>query len=319
MNMKNLFAAFSVSLLATSASAGSWSFSAGPAWRSHVKMDVRETGAGGGVTSRSWNNLGKSPDQYTLGTDIVQKENPRYPDYSSDEYRWALKSERTDITAGSGFGASDTESGMGLDLRAGYDFFEKGAFSLGLSLRFAGFWGMKSSHAGMKSGGTTATFWDYFLYSEAPCSGNWNDDVVDWGTQHDATPYAQYSETKDAPTAGAATPYSTRLRGDLYQIGLGPKATWHACEWLDVYAGADVLLNLARSELSTDAGSASDTACMIGFGGNVGLVGKITKNLGVYGQIGYEWIDDSDVSAGGYRAEIDYSSLVLSAGVQVSF
>ena len=119
---------------------------------------------------------------------------------------------------------------------------------------------------------------------------------------------------------------STRLRSDLYQIGLGPKVTWSPfvgwCDcmsWLDVYGGVEVLCNLARTEFDADGHSSSQTDCLLGFGGNVGLVGNITDWIGIYGQVGYEWVDKSNVSTGGFKADIDYSSLVLSAGVQVRF
>lgn len=44
-----------------------------------------------------------------------------------------------------------------------------------------------------------------------------------------------------------------------------------------------------------------------------------TENIGFFGQVGYEWIDEDDVSVRGVRATTDYSSLVLSAGIQVRF
>ena len=45
----------------------------------------------------------------------------------------------------------------------------------------------------------------------------------------------------------------------------------------------------------------------------------LTFALAARGEGGYEWVDKSDVSTGGFKADIDYSSLVLSAGVQVRF
>jgi len=119
---------------------------------------------------------------------------------------------------------------------------------------------------------------------------------------------------------------STRLRSDLYQIGLAPKVTWALfagwCEWmswLDVYGGLEVLCNMTYTRFEADGSSSSSTDCLLGFGGNVGLVGNITDWLGIYGQIGYEWVDKSDVSNGDFKADIDYSSLVLSAGLQFRF
>ena len=82
---------------------------------------------------------------------------------------------------------------------------------------------------------------------------------------------------------------ASSFRGDLYQIGLGPKVTWSpfvgwcdSLSWLDVYGGVEVLCNLARTEFDADGHSSSQTDCLLGFGGNVGLVGNITDNIGIY-------------------------------------
>ena len=61
------------------------------------------------------------------------------------------------------------------------------------------------------------------------------------------------------------------------------------------------------------------TLCRIGFGGNAGLAAYLTDYLGVYAEVGYEWVDKADVSAGGANAEVDFSSLVVSAGLMTSF
>ena len=111
----------------------------------------------------------------------------------------------------------------------------------------------------------------------------------------------------------------TRYRADLWQLGVGPNVTWHALSWLDAYAGAEAILNLAAADFDANGASDSRTDCLLGFGGHVGLEAKLTDCLGLYGQVGYEWVDTSDVSAGGLRAEADFSSLVLSAGLVVRF
>ena len=49
------------------------------------------------------------------------------------------------------------------------------------------------------------------------------------------------------------------------------------------------------------------------------LAAYLTDYLGVYAEVGYEWVDKADVSAGGANAEVDFSSLVVSAGLMTSF
>ena len=46
---------------------------------------------------------------------------------------------------------------------------------------------------------------------------------------------------------------------------------------------------------------------------------NLTENLGTFAEVGYEWIDEGRLSAGGLRAEADFSSLVVSAGLRLSF
>lgn len=79
--------------------------------------------------------------------------------------------------------------------------------------------------------------------------------------------------------------------------------TWHALSWLDAYAGAEAILNLAAADFDANGSSTSRTDCLLGFGGHVGLEAKLTDCLGLYGQVGYEWVDASAASAGGLRTE----------------
>ncbi len=290
MNTKQIALFGMVSALAAlSAAADGFSASAGYAWRSRVrtKFERSATPPGGAYDNGS---LAGNQNWTYAGA----YENTRYADqnYTPAEPIYSMGLVRSEGVVD----ASDDSGAHGLNLSAAYGLWSTAAFELALQGRFAGFWDIENAAA---AAGVTYT--DYYSFGPLPV-----DPTAD---------EARFEER----VQNASAPHRVRLRADLYQIGLGPKATWHALSWLDVYAGADVLLNIAHASFSTDAGSSSDTDCLIGFGGNMGVVGRITKNVGIYGQIGYEWIDDSDMSAGGYRAETDYSSLVLSAGVQFRF
>ncbi len=111
---------------------------------------------------------------------------------------------------------------------------------------------------------------------------------------------------------------SVRWKGDLYQLGLGPKATVHCTEWLDAYAGCEMLVGISHSSLDTPSGRGSDTDARLGCGGYLGLAGWY-ECVGVFAQVGYDYLDDSSISAGGYRAKTDFSGLNLSVGLAVRF
>ena len=110
-----------------------------------------------------------------------------------------------------------------------------------------------------------------------------------------------------------------QLRADLYQIGLGPTVSWRACRWLDAYAVAAALCNIAALDFACDGASVSETQCRLGFGADVGLVANVTDWLGLYGEVGYEWVDGFDTSVGDVRSTVDFSSLVVSAGIVLRF
>ena len=58
---------------------------------------------------------------------------------------------------------------------------------------------------------------------------------------------------------------------------------------------------------------------MLGFGGTIGLAGYFTDNLGLYAEVGYEWIDKAETDLGAARMDVDYSSLIVSAGAIFRF
>ena len=53
--------------------------------------------------------------------------------------------------------------------------------------------------------------------------------------------------------------------------------------------------------------------------GEVGLTARLTDGLGLFAEVGYEWIDRFGASADGLSARVDFSGLVVSAGLAASF
>ena len=287
-----------------------WNVTFGPAWRARMKSSI----SGG-----SYVPAGVSSYSSSTSKRIVRVADPLTPGY--DLYADEVTRTETIGTPGNPFaslGSSDWNSPLGLKAAVGYDFCSGERFAVGLNLKFAAFWNMRSSASGMAGGGSvrTQSETDYYLYEDGP----YPEDTDFSFSQPSATPYAPYHQD----LAGDVVQYPmksvhARIRSDLYQIGLGPKATWHALDWLDAYVGVEALCNIANLDFDCNASNSSETLCRIGFGGNAGLTAYLTEYLGIYAEAGYEWIDKVDTSVGGANAEVDFSSLVVSAGLLISF
>jgi len=311
---------------------GRWTFSAGPAWRSRVKMETSGTVVA--PTPRACETTKRDMDDPNNWDrqQIVADPRAGTGGIPRDGQLWAVTDTRTEIYGIAGqdyaLNGSETDAPLGLNLQGCYDFYQGETWSVGLNLRFAGYWNMKANSSGRFNAGYTQTdkYTDLYVFEDSVCELPFTDTVD-----------PLYSEATAAGIVGEG-PFSheiddrgshivtTRLRSDLYQIGLGPKATWtpfagicDCMDWLDVYGGVEILCNIAYGKFEADGSSTSSTDCLLGFGGNVGLVGNVTDRLGIYSQVGYEWIDKNEVSAGGFNADIDYSSCVLSAGIQFRF
>lgn len=330
MTAAGLFAAEGETELVQEKEKGRWTVSAGPSWRARLTMDTHGTVAAPETTPRQTVAGAdmQNPDNWTAGN-TAARPNP-YPGHDANhESLWGVYSRRTEIYGVPGqdyvVSHADEASPIGMNLQAGYDLYRGKNWSVGLALRFAGYWNMRSGTSGFyHAGGTyTQTYKDWALFDNV-YTGSFADDVD--ASLGDRPTINGGSDMTDSYVDKGSRFVSTRLRSDLYQIGLGPKVTWAPfagwCEWmswLDVYGGLEVLCNMTYTRFEADGSSSSSTDCLLGFGGNVGLVGNITDWLGIYGQIGYEWVDKSDVSNGDFKADIDYSSLVLSAGLQFRF
>ncbi len=311
--------AFGLALAAATAQAEGWRFSAGPAWRSRVEVKTSgSASAPASVTSGS-----RSTD-YSYDLSSPSETPDTSPGASPGDTLWSVGAKRTETTLATGacradFSDADSPDALGFNLAASYDFFSGETLSFGLGLRLAAFFGMEASSSRFLDTGSTRT-------------------VVTSGRSLLEAPFPPTPPTAPPPPAdrdrlfipgrvdsdsivhGAGSRFvRTRYRADLWQLGVGPNVTWHALSWLDAYAGAEAILNLVAADFDANGSSTSRTDCLLGFGGHVGLEAKLTDNLGLYGQVGYEWVDASDASAGGLRAEADFSSLVVSAGVVLRF
>ena len=311
--------AFGLALAAATAQAEGWRFSAGPAWRSRV--EVKTSGSASAPASIT---SGSRSTDYSYDLSSPSETPDDSPGASPGDTLWSVGATRKETTLATGagradFSDADNPDALGFNLAASYDFFSGETLSFGLGLRLAAFFDMKASSSRFLDTGSTRT-------------------VVTSGRSLLEAPFPPTPPTAPPPPAdrdhlfipgrvdsdstvhGAGSRrVRTRYRADLWQIGVGPNVTWHALSWLDAYAGAEAILNLVAADFDANGSSTSRTDCLLGFGGHVGLEAKLTDNLGLYGQVGYEWVDASDASAGGLRAEADFSSLVVSAGVVLRF
>ncbi len=324
--MKKVMIVGVVASVGLSAMAGGWNVSAGPAWRARVEGKIsggaerRAASVTGGydrdvANKHDWTAADVAPGN------VVEVQDPDYPTMPGLT-KWAAVAHYTETAympnAGSSFGGRDDDSPLGVRLNLGYDFDVSERFSVGAQLRFAGYWGMDVSRGGATAGGVqTVTGWtDYFLFSGGPVPS----DTDFAGFDTDATPHVPYRENySSVQTAVLGEVVRARLRSDLYQIGLGPKCTCHAFKWLDAYAGVSALCNLARLDLDSSDGSAAETLCRFGLGAELGVAAFLTDNVGLYAEVGYEWIDEAETSVGAFDAEVDYSGLVVSTGLVMQF
>ncbi len=302
---------FAVAVVATCAAlADGWKVSAGPAWRARTKTSfsggstppdgVYQTGsfsADGSEWSGDIDELPVRSGGIDTGTKV------------SDVSDYALRVGRTESIAQ---GGADDDERMGLSVSIDRAFAEAGPFSFSANLRFAGYWGMEN---GVRGG--YCSYNDYYRFdsvlgdSPDPVLDSVNPDLADG--------------RRDYLAGGAVDTMRTALKSDLYQIGLGPRVSAEAFRWcrplcwIDVYAGAEALCNIIDNDFDVGGARMSDVNCRLGFGGYVGLTGNLVPHVSVFAQVGYEWVDEDTVSAHGIKAETDYSSLVLSAGLMFRF
>ena len=177
---------------------------------------------------------------------------------------------------------------------------------------------MESAVSGGVAGGSmrVQTMKDYFLFTNGPYppAGSLTPFLPE------TDPYIPYRESiSDTTTFIPSKSIRAMVTSDLYQLGIGPRFGWHVCNWFDAYAGVSVLCNIASVDFEANGRGESATECRFGAGADVGFAAWLSENIGLYAEVGYEWIDEPKVRNGGMLAEIDYSSLIVSTGLILKF
>ena len=305
-------------------SANPWRLTVGPAWRSRVKASISGNAQVDAVSASYTVTYDKDiAGKTSWGIGDVTTVPDTDPTAPAGSTLYAAESVRTETIAspGSGSGridASDEDSPLGFKMGIGYDFYDDGHFSVGLDLKFAAFWDMESQVSGSAGGGTVRVKKDkdYFLFENGPYP---NDTDFSYSLPN-VDPYLPYREAiSDRTTILPLSAIRAMVTSDLYQLGIGPCFGWHVCNWLDAYAGVSALCNIASVDFDMNGRGESATECRFGVGADVGLVAWLTENIGLYAEVGYEWIDAPTVKNGGMSAELDYSSLIVSTGLMVRF
>lgn len=301
-----------------------WTLTVGPAWRARVKSSISGTGRVPGVSPShsvvyDKDIAGHGP--WSVG-EVEKVPDPDYPaDPTFQKYAATRTATTTTVTPYSNdaaLGGSDADRPLGLRAIVGYDFYATERFSLGLGLKFAAYWNMRSSASGHAGGGSISVHRtkDYYLFNNGPIP----DDTDFTSFYPDTDPYLPYQENEELPSEQIAGSFiNARIRSDLYQIGIGPQATWHAFDWLDFYGRVEALCNIAHMNFEVGPDDSTDTKCLFGFGGTLGCAAFFTENFGLYAECGYEWVDKAETDLGRARADVDFSSFIISTGAIVRF
>ena len=303
---------------------GRWTLSAGAAWRSQVKLELSGT-----ATQAPLRSSRQEREEDPQNPADWHLETVASPITSKPPSMWSTANTREEVLTRGGdreisLSADEEESVTGVELRLGCDLWRSGTFSAGLGLHAAGFPESEVSCTGTlaPSQMRRKTYVDHYYF----LSDSWTGDAsvdLDWaadGSKPQGTPYRS-EQTGDTgwKSAGDGRTVTARLRSELYQVGAGPQVRWDALPWLGLYAEVDALLNFVKAELEADGASESGTETLPGVGGYAGLELRPTAWCGLFGHVGYEWVDRREISAGGFRGEVDYSSLTGAAGVVLRF
>ena len=281
-----------------SAKENRWHFTAGPGWR--VGMDI-EMKLG---VSQGSGGAGAIGGQYDDG--FVFEENPVNPAGTRDwgggtiggdgvtGYTLTLHRAFFDGDAS----ASEKKSAPGFVVSLGYDVFQGRAVTLGARVGFAGYFGLMSSFEG-ESITATDTF-GFTMPPMAPVPG--------------FTPL----DTHGTRTVTPMGRHEMRVEANFYQFGIGPEFAWEPVEGLRLSVALSVLLSSATVRVS---GGETTSASKFLLGG--GLQGEVAyyfeKDSGLFCGVGYEKVQKAEVSGDGADVAVDFSGVVVSAGVRARF
>ena len=313
-NKTQLISVFCLSCVCamTAAAENPWSIAVGPAARIGAKTKISGTAAAnghvtadplGGSTTFDWDADGAGQVVQEVG------------DYFLD------------VTRSSSISAEDEDSAMGFNFVLSRDIVTKGTFDFGVRLGFSGYWGVE------QKGSLESTTDRYAFDALAPLfwgvdgwtpGGNYYSDPLWYDQAGNVIP----SVFVDPSSSAVTSRQQIRTRSSLYQISVGPTAKWSPTERFYVSIAPALLLNLVDLQLKRDtwtagndptSDSAHQTKALPGVGLYLQSGYLITENWGIYGSVGYEYMDKTDISCGSVRAETDFSSMVVSAGIEYRF
>lgn len=307
-----------------SASCGRWTISGGHAWRSHATMGVKGTAYSKPLHTSNKTTTGDPRDSANWDLEVVKSPVASDPDpvWSTVNRTYVYSTKSGDSSVD--LATSEEDSPHGFTLQAGFDFWRGETFSLGVGARFAKYKEMETSASGIlrSSKVRQQVYEDHYYFLDDPCTGDPEMDLdpASDGSKPGAAPYSsKCDEDTGWQSVNDGRTVTTCLRTELRQFGFGPTFTWHACRWIDIGAKAEYLLCYARNHFEADGMGTSDTDHLNGFGCATQLSVNITERLSIFGRWGYEWIEKDKLELGNFKAEIDYTSGVMSAGIAVRF
>lgn len=322
MNANRMVFLAVATLVAVNCEAAGWHLTIGPAWRARVKTEVQGALPVPASVTTTGYNRNPGAGEWSASDVTATRPDPSPWAAPGDEL-WAIDASFSETTVSpdgglAGVDMTGERSPMGVRAGVGYDVWQTGVLTVGLNLRFAGYWNLRSGFSGASGGATvsTRTITDWWLFEDGPFPGDSNfayapNPRLDPGSR-------EYGSPSTSRIPGRTV--RGRLTADLYQIGFGPTVSWGLCDWLDAYAGVVALCNVVATHLETDAGERdSRTGCRFGLGAEVGLAAYLTENVGLYTEVGYEWVDRFSASVDDLSMRVDFSSLTLGAGVAFRF
>lgn len=296
-----------------------WSITVGPAARVGTKTKISSTSSSaanghvtpdpsGGATTFDWDADGAGQVVLTGGA-------------------YFLDVTRSSATSSSS--SENDETPMGFSFVLARDIVTEGTFDFGMRLGFSGYWGREQKAS---SDSTTDRYsFDalaplYWAGTGWTPGGNYFSGLT--GMWYDSAGNVIPSVFLVPSASAISSRQQIRTKSSLYQISVGPTAKWSPSKRFYVSIAPVLLLNLADTQMKRDVwtaagGSTSDSAhetkALPGAGLHLQSGYLLTESWGIYGSVGYEYIEKADIACGTVRAETDFSSLVVSAGVEYRF
>lgn len=259
-------------------------------------------------------------------------------EFHTDVTRWTESYSSTAYGNGTG-SDGDRDFLVGVEALGGWTFFNDGSFDATVDAGFR-FYGSGYIDAESRYGTSVTTTHNDYRFVDSYDASGWTDVPVGpyTGTSGEGGAYGRVlgaeptrrEEQLPAPQKTETYYYNgdTRFIYRIWDLRLGPTFGWQATDYLVIRGGVYGMLGLVDATLKTDANtsagprSASASTCGAVFGMAFGASAQLylTDDLFLYGGAEYDWWTDSvDLSAGGAKADIKLSDLVISLGMGVEF